>query len=227
MNSTPLKILMYNFKKIIYLIVLYSYSVCNAGSYEDFFTAIQRDDTATLNALLQRGFDANTLNPAAQHGLLLALREPSLKVATVLINWPKTNIEVRTAQDESALMLAALKGLTEICQQLIARGADVNKPGWAPLHYAATNGHLAVMSLLLDHHAYIDAASPNGTTPLMMAARYGSPAAVQLLLQAGADPLLRNVQGLSAIDFAQQVNRQDVAELIAAFVRGRQPRGSW
>ncbi len=218
---------MHNFKKLIYLIVLYTYSVSHAGSYDAFFKAIKRDDATTVSALLQRGFDVNTLNPDAQHGLLLALREPSLKVAALLIDWPKANVEVRTAQDESPLMLASLKGLTEICQQLIAKGADVNKPGWAPLHYAATNGHLAVMSLLLDHHAYIDAASPNGTTPLMMAAHYGTPAAVKLLLDADADPLLRNAQGLSAIDFAQRVNRQDAAEMIAAFVRARQPRGKW
>lgn len=227
MKSKALQNVMYSFKKLVYLIVLYTYSVSHAGSYDDFFKAIKRDDAATVSALLQRGFDVNTLDPDAQHGLLLALREPSLKVAALLIDWPKAQVEVRSAQDESPLMLAALKGWTEICQQLIAKGADVNKPGWTPLHYAATNGHLAVMNLLLDHHAYIDAASPNGTTPLMMAAHYGTPEAVKLLLEADADPLLRNELGLSAIDFAQRVNRQDAAEIIAAFVRARQPRGRW
>lgn len=227
MNSITFQTINHNFKTILYLVVLYGYSFCHAGSYEDFFNAIKRDESNTVSALLSRGFDANTLNPAGEHGLMLALREPSLKVALILINWPQTNVEVRTPQDESPLMLASLKGLLEICQQLIARGADVNKPGWAPLHYAATHGHLAVMNVLLDHHAYIDAASPNGTTPLMMAARYGTPAAVKLLLEAGADPLLKNDPGLSAIDFAQGANRHDSAELIAAFVRGRQPKGTW
>jgi hypothetical protein len=50
---------------------------------------------------------------------------------------------------------------------------------------------------------------------------------VKLLLEAGADPLLKNDQGLSAIDFAHRANRADSAELIAAFVRGRQPKGTW
>jgi hypothetical protein len=158
----------YCFKSFIYLIVLYSYSFSHAGSYDDYFIAIKRDEAAAVSALLKRGFDANTLNPAGEHGLLLAIREPSLKVAAVLIDWPQTNVEVRSKQDESPLMLASLQGLTEICQLLIAKGADVNKPGWAPLHYAATHGHLAVMTLLLDNDAYIDAASPNGTTPLIL-----------------------------------------------------------
>jgi ankyrin repeat protein len=217
----------YCFKSFIYLIVLYSYSFSHAGSYDDYFIAIKRDEAAAVSALLKRGFDANTLNPAGEHGLLLAIREPSLKVAAVLIDWPQTNVEVRSKQDESPLMLASLQGLTEICQLLIAKGADVNKPGWAPLHYAATHGHLAVMTLLLDNDAYIDAASPNGTTPLMMAAHYGTPAAVTLLLEAGADPMLKNDQGLSAIDFAHRANRPDVTEIIAAFIRGLQPKGIW
>jgi len=218
---------MFNFKHVFYLIVLISYSFCHAGSYDDFFTAIKHNDTNTVIGLLNRGFDANTLDPAGEHGLLLAIREPSLEVTTVLINWPKTKVETRNRQDESPLMLAAINGFTEICQQLISKGADVNKPGWTPLHYAATHGHLAVMNLLLENYAYIDAASPNGSTPLMMAASYGTPMAVKLLLEAGADPMLKNDQGLSAIDFAQRANRAESAEIISAFVRARQPKEKW
>jgi ankyrin repeat protein len=219
--------LQYYFRNVLYLLVLYAYSFCYAGSYDDFFAAIKRDDPKLVIVLLQRGFDANTRDANGQSGLILALRESSLKVASVLIHWPKTNIEIRTAQDESPLMLAALKGFFNICQQLIAQDADVNKPGWTPLHYAATSGQLQIMRLLLENHAYVDASSPNGSTPLMMAARYGSPEAVKLLLEEGADPLLKNEQGLSAIDFAHGVNRLDAAALISAFVRARQPKGSW
>ena len=218
---------MFNFKSLPYLIVFYSYSFCYAGSYDEFFKAVNLDDAVTVAALLNRGFDVNTLNRAGEHGLILALRESSIKVVTVLINWPKVNIEARTAQDESPLMLAAFIGLTGICRQLIAKDADVNKSGWTPLHYAATGGHLDVINMLLENHAYIDADSPNGTTPLMMAARYGTTAAVKLLLEAGADPALKNDQGLSAIDFAHGVNHSDSAELIAAFIRARQPMGNW
>jgi ankyrin repeat protein len=84
-----------------------------------------------------------------------------------------------------------------------------------------------MVRLLLKHHAYIDAESPNRTTPLMMAAHYGNPGVVKLLLEEGADPLLRNQKGLSAIDFARGANRAEAAEIIAAFVRAKQPRGRW
>ena len=61
----------------------------------------------------------------------------------------------------------------------------------------------------------------------MMAAHYGHPRVVRLLLEEGADPLLKNELGLSAIDFAHRANRADTAEAIAAAVRSRQPAGRW
>jgi ankyrin repeat protein len=141
------------------------------------------------------------------------------------------DVEARNAQDESPLMMAALKGNVEAVDALLKRDADVNKTGWTPLHYAASAGsaqHLAIIALLLENHAYIDAASPNGTTPLMMAAQYGSTDAVQLLLNEGADPTLRNQLRLTAADFALRVSRTESAEKIAAAIRKRQPnRGRW
>ena len=215
------------FKYILYLVVLLTCLSVKAGSYDDFFIAIKRDNAQDITTLLRRGFDPNTLDPEGLSGLYLALRDQSLKAAVALIAWPKTNVEIRTARDESPLMMACLKGQLELARQLIERGADVNKPGWAPLHYAATNGHLEIMEMLLDQNAYIDAESPNGSTPLMMAALYGTTAAVKLLLDAGADPTIRNQIGLSAIDFAYRANRTDSAELIAESIRGSKPKGKW
>jgi ankyrin repeat protein len=214
-------------KYFLYLIVLIGFSFSKAGSFEDFFAAIKQDDAKIVSALMQRGFDPNTRNVAGEHPLMLALREPSPKVLAVLLDWPKIDVDARNRQDESPLMIAALKGMTDVARQLVDKGADVNKPGWTPLHYASTHGHLEIMNLLLEQHAYVDAESPNGTTPLMMAAMYGTPSAVKLLLESGADPLLKNQLGLTAIDFAFRANRKESADIIAAFVRARQPRGQW
>ena len=124
-------------------------------------------------------------------------------------------------------MLAAITGQVELCRQLIARDADVNKPGWAPLHYAASSGNPELVQLLLDHYASIDAESPNGSTPLMMAARYGSADSVKLLLDSGADATIKNALGLSALDFAQTAGHADAAALIAAAVRTKRSGGAW
>ncbi len=214
-------------KYIFHLLVIISFSSAFGGSYEDFFVAINRDDPRAVRQLLERGFDPNTRNPQGQHGLYLALREASLGVAAVLAEAPATQVDVRNLDDETPLMMAALKGHVALVRQLLARKADVNKTGWTPLHYAATGGNVEVVRLLLDAHAYIDAESPNGTTPLMMASRYGSEDAVKLLLEAGADPTLRNQLRMTAQDFALGAGREPVAALIAAAIRKRQPAGTW
>lgn len=202
-----------------------------AGSYEDFFVAIQRDDAATITTLLQRGFDPNTRDPRGQVGLMLALKADTLKAFDALMQARNLRVEERNAQDESPLMMAALRGHLEAVRALIARDADVNKPGWTPLHYAATGTQPqqpAIIALLLENYAFIDAASPNGTTPLMMAVHYGTSESVQVLLKEGADPSLKNQLGLSAADFALRASRKDMADLIAQAIRQRQPnRGRW
>jgi ankyrin repeat protein len=211
----------------LYGLVIYGFSLAIAGSYEDFFKAIKQDDAKTMQSLLQRGFDPNTLDPEARHGLTMAVAEPSLKVAEVLIQAKGINVNFLNSANESALMYAALKGQLALAKLLISKDADVNKTGWTPLHYAATNGHVDVIQLLLDNHAFVDAASPNGSTPLMLAAQYGTPQAVKLLLDEGAEPLQKNEQGLTPIDFARRASRIDAERLIAEAIRRQQPKGTW
>lgn len=216
------------FKYLNIAVVFIAISSAVAGSYDDFFIALRKDDAGTIQGLLRRGFDPNTPDPQNVHPLMVAVRLGSLKAAQALIAAPGTKVDERTPDDETPLMLAALRGHADLVRALIARDADVNKTGWTPLHYAATHGHLDIMRMLLEAHAYIDAESPNGTTPLMMAAHYGTAAAVVLLLEAGADPALKNQQGLTAIDFAERANRRDVAARIAAAVRQRSGgAGQW
>jgi ankyrin repeat protein len=214
-------------RRLLSVWLLMSWWLVYAGSFDDFFAAVKRDDEATVVTLLLRGFDPNTVGANGNTGLMLAIHESSFKVANLLLSLNGIKAEVRNAADESPLMLAAMKGDLNLCKLLLKKGADVNKPGWAPLHYAATGGDVNTIHWLLDENAYIDAASPNRTTPLMMAARYGSEGAVIALLQAGADATLKNDRGLNATDFANKVGRANVAALIAEAIRARQPRATW
>ncbi len=216
--------------KWILAIVLMGMGSTWASSFDDFFIAVKKDDAAAIRQLAQRGFDLNTRNAEGEHALYLAIRDEAPQVADFLLSQKQVDVEARTGKDESPLMIAAIKGRLELAKRLIARKAEVNKTGWTPLHYAASHAgddSVAMVRLLLEHHAYIDAESPNKTTPLMMAAHYGSPAVVKLLLEEGADPLLKNEQGLNAIDFARRANRQASADIIAGFVRAQQPKGKW
>lgn len=203
-------------KKYIVFIGFSAFSVLSAaGSYEDFFIALQNDQVKVVSSLLSRGFDPNTVNLKAEPALLNALNVGALTSAEVLVRHPKINVNVRNAHGETALMLACLKGHLALAKLLISKQADINQPGWTPLHYAATGGHVELIQLLLEESAYIDAESPNGTTPLMMAARYGSAKATQLLIDEGADIQVKNQLGLTALDFAKQGNRPDALEIIS------------
>ncbi len=185
-----------------------------AGSYDDFFKAIALDNPRAVEELLQRGFDPNTVNPDGVPGLLKALQDQSFEVAAVLASHEQTRPDVRNGRDESPLMLAALRGQEALVVQLVSRGAAVNKSGWTPLHYAATGGHLRVAAFLIGAHADVNAESPNGTTPLMMAAMYANSGMVKLLLESGAEAYPRNDQGLDAEDFALKAGREDSTRLI-------------
>lgn len=211
-----------HFNKILKHIVLYVFlsnlSFSWAGSYEDFFQATQRDQVQVVSNLLSRGFDPNTVNVNAEPAIFDAWDHGALKVLESLIRHPNTKLNVKNSHGESLLMLVCLKGNLKFSQLLIERQADINHPGWTPLHYAATNGNTKIVKMLLDESAYIDAESPNGTTPLMMAARYGSPDAVKLLIEEGADVHLKNQIGLTALDFANQSNQSGAVKLIESAI---------
>lgn len=192
-----------HFKLVIYLAVVIGVSSVKAGTYEDFFTAVNRDDGDTVQILVKQGFDPNSRNPAGQTALHLALRDQSPRVIRALMESPALDVNAINASGESPLMMAALRGDLDRVGQLLARGAKVHQDGWSPLHYAATGPEPKVVALLLDRGAPIDAFSPNRTTPLMMAAGYGAEASVDLLLARGADKRLRNDRDLDAAGFAK------------------------
>ena len=57
---------------------------------------------------------------------------------------------------------------------------------------------------------------------------YGTTEAVKLLLDEGADPLMKNEQGMTAADFAQRGNRPDALQLVTGAIRAQRPKdGKW
>jgi ankyrin repeat protein len=207
-------------KRILQLVALLAFSMgAHAGAYEDFFRAIELDDARTLTRLLQRGFDPNTPDPQGQVGLFLALRGGSDQAVQVLLAHPELKADATNTTDETPLMMAALRGAMEPAMRLIERGARLDRSGWTPLHYAASGPSTAMVKMLLDRGAPIDARSPNGTTPLMMAARYGVEEAAALLLERGADAALLNQLDLSAADFARAAGRDGLVKRLEGLVR--------
>lgn len=188
----------------------------HAAPVDDFFRAIRRDDGRAVIAILLRGFDANTPDGEGRNGLHLALQLEAYAAADALMVAPGIDADRPSDKDETPLMLAAIKGQLALCKKLVQRGAQVVRPGWAPLHYAATAPDAVVLDWLLSQGADVDAEAPNGSTPLMLAAGYGSFAAVERLLAAGAAMHVANDSGLRAADVAARAGRESLARRLAS-----------
>jgi ankyrin repeat protein len=187
-------------------------SVSQAASYDDFFLAIANDRATEVQNLLQRGFDPNSRDDKGQVGLFLASRSGSLKVAQALLADPRTEVDATNDANETPLMMAAMRDQVDLAAGLLARGANINRAGWTPLHYAASGPGSATLALLLARGAAVDSRSSNGSTALMLACRYGSEAAVDLLIAHGADTRSRNDRKLNAADFARSAGRDYLVE---------------
>lgn len=207
------------FKLTLYLAVVMVFSPSVAGVYDDFFVAIIRDDVGSLRKLLDQGVDPNSRDATGQPALAVAIRRESPRVLQLLLTRPETDVNALNAAGESALMLAAIAGDVEACERLIERGARINQPGWSPLHYASSGPDTRTVRMLLDRGASIDAAAPNGATPLMLAAQHGPEASIELLLARGADTRRRNQRGLQAIDLAEQAGRDWLVERLQKLPR--------
>jgi uncharacterized protein len=200
-----------HFRKAFYLIAVACFSAFAAPT-DDLFQAVQQDNGAAIGRLVAQGVDPNARRADGQTALILALRDESPKVLQALLAQPKLDVNQLNGHGESPLMLAALRGNLAAAESLLARGAKAHKDGWSPLHYAATGPEPQITRLLLARGAPVDALSPNRTTPLMMAARYGDERHVELLLAAGAQRSARNDKELTAADFARTASRDKLAD---------------
>jgi ankyrin repeat protein len=161
---------------------------------------------------------------AAVHGLLAAA--PALAEASMAEGATRTaatenylgEIEHYVYSGDTALHIAAAAYRPEIARELIALGADVrarNRRGAEPLHYAADGlpgspgwnpaRQAETIACLIAAGADPDAIDRSGVSPLHRAVRTRCAAAVEALLQGGADPRRRNMKGSTPTSLATQL----------------------
>ncbi len=189
---------------------LLSMAALGAGS-SDWWIDIANDRAQAVGAKLAQGMDPNQLSPKGQPAIMQAIRDGAWNVYAVLAANPKTSLNAINANRETPLMYLAVLGETKRAQDLIKRGAMVNRLGWTPLQYAASTGKAETARMLIANKAIINAPAPDGTTALMMAAHSGNHEVVQLLLDHGADVTVHNLQKLDAADWARDNKHNDLA----------------
>lgn len=198
---------------VLVFLSLFVFSTATADTVKDFFIAVKNDRTGTVREMLDTGFNPNTQEQErGDTPLIMAMRENSMNVMEILLADKRTKLDTEAFNGDNALMIAAYNGNEKAVRALLAHGAKVNKDGWTPLHYAASNGNENIVKMLLEKDAFVDAVSPNATTPLMMAARGGHIYAVKLIYDAGADLTIKNQRGYTASDFARENKNSKIVE---------------
>jgi len=182
-------------------------------------------------------------NRAIPHGgdtaLMFAARAGDLESATRLVA-AGASLNDADAWGVSVTTMAAHAGYTDLVEWLLEKGADPNaaKAGFSALHAAIMRRDTRMAGALLSHGADANAAlrswtptrrsskdfhfSPElvGATPFWLAARFGGPDVMRLLLKHGADPLFVHhgehvVEGRGGIGFQ---TRKDVTTALMAAV---------
>uniref|UniRef100_A0A7N6BIY0 KAP NTPase domain-containing protein n=1 Tax=Anabas testudineus TaxID=64144 RepID=A0A7N6BIY0_ANATE len=126
-------------------------------------------------------------------------------------------VDGRSDNGQTPLMLAAEQGSLEIVQELVRRGANVNLDDvdcWSALISAAKEGHLEVVRELLENSAYIEHRDMGGWTALTWACYKGRVEVAKLLLEQGANPNTTGQFSVYPIIWAAGRGHADIVKLL-------------
>lgn len=197
-----------------------------------FGVTLELGDLAQAKAWLEQGLPPDYQADRIGSGLMIAAWEGNLPMLELFYSYG-ANVNLENSAGEQALLLAAWKGKREAMAWLLAHGAQLNRlPGkWSALHYAAFTGDQKLVADLLEKGADINARSPNGATPLMMAIYDGRQEAAKFLIERGANTRLRNDWGDGAMEWAMRYNQMNLARLIGDpeefIAAANQPKENW
>lgn len=178
--------------------------------------AATNGSTGLIQLLLRAGVNPNAALAANQSALMLAARSGSVGGVKALIAAGAVVDARETSRGQTALMWAVAENHAEGAKALIDAGADVNAhanvvrdpayqpksgptqlqalEGMTPLLFAARQGALESIRVLLDAKAKIDETANDGSTALLVSVLNVHYDITKLLLEKGANPNL--VDGL-------------------------------
>lgn len=129
------------------------------------------------------------------------------------------------AGDSHPVCHAAVKGMVDIFDALVAAGADPiqeHANGVLTVHLASRNNRTELLDRILKTKPdYIDSPDGEGKTPLHHAASNGQVEAAVMLLMRGADKTAVDHDGCDAFAFADSLGRRDFVEAVESEILDR------
>ena len=168
------------------------YPLASGAANSPVADAAMRGDKAAVRSLLEQKSDVNAPQADGATAIQWAAYKDDLETADLLIT-AGANVKTPNREGATPLYLACINGSATMIGRLLKAGADPNErgpQGETPLMLAARNGNVDGIQVLLDQKADVNAKDKlRGTTALRWAAEQAHPAAVQLLIEHGADVL--------------------------------------
>ena len=182
-----------------------------------FSWAIERNDLKQARAWLDEGLDPEFQSSPLGSGLMIAAWNGNIEMMALFVE-RGANSRRANRNGEQPLQLAAWNGHLDAVKWLLEHGAALNREGkqWGALHYAVFNGHQALVKYLIERGAEVNAPSPNGSTPLMLAAREGREDLTKVLLESGADRRSQNDWGDTALTMAMRYDHYQLGKMISS-----------
>ena len=182
--------------------------------------AAQRGETEEIRTLLRQGADPSAAQPDGMTALHWSALNNQLEIVETLIFAGATLQPATRVGGYTPLHLASRAGNADVVAALLDAGADpdlLTGTGAASLHFAAEANGVEVVNALVGHGADVNVRDGySSRTPAMFAASRNSAAALQALLDAGADPDLvsdtRDYAEIEAADREERTRRQRIRE---------------
>lgn len=182
-----------------------------------FSWAIERGDVRKVREWLDEGMNPEFMGNEIGSGLMIAAWYGHIELMNLFLQ-RGANPRRANLNGEQPVQLAAWNGHLEAVKWLLDHGASLNREGnyWGALHYAVFNGHEELTRYLIARGAEVNARSPNGSTPIMMAAREGREDLTKVLLESGADTKAQNDWGDTALTMAMRYEHFRLGKMISS-----------
>lgn len=183
-------------------------------SESDFRYRVSRGETEIVKLYLLAGVDPNAVstkrNPDMP-ALCTAAEEGRTEITALLLEYGADPNKGYYRDDKTPLLFAAEAGHLDIVNMLLKAGVPVDYVDdgytYTALIYAAKNGHTNIVRVLLDQGADVNYTASERfmiTNGLILAAYHGQVEAVKLLLDEGARVDVKNHEGKTVLDIAEE-----------------------